>query len=101
MDKLTMWNLVIGFLSATFVLPAIQQPTWTSKTRALVTFVYSVLIGLGAAFFIGGFDFKDIAGSILTILVTAIATYKGFAQPTDIAPKIESATSPPSEHNPK
>jgi hypothetical protein len=95
---LAMWNLIIGFLSATFVLPVIQQPHWNSKLRATVTFVYSIVVGLGTAYFTGAFaHLADVhAGitSVLLTLVTAIASYHGFAQPTGVAPTIEAATSP-------
>jgi NhaP-type Na+/H+ or K+/H+ antiporter len=95
---LAMWNLIVGFVSATVVLPIIQQPTWTSRTRATVTFVYSVIAGLGTAYFTGAFDhFSDArAGitSVLFTLVAAISSYKGFAQPLGVAPAIEAATSP-------
>lgn len=95
---LAMWNLIIGFLSATFILPVIQQPTWTASVRALVTFAYSIVVGLGTAYFTGAFaHLNDVhAGvtSVLLTLVAAISSYKGFAQPTGLAPAIESATSP-------
>jgi len=95
---LAMWNLIVGFISATVILPLIQQPTWTARTRAAVTFVYSVVAGLGTAYFTGAFDhFTDVrAGisSVLFTLVAAIGSYKGFAQPTGIAPALEAATSP-------
>jgi hypothetical protein len=95
---LAMWNLIIGFLSATFVLPVIQQPTWSARTRAGVTFLYSIVVGLGTAFFTGAFDhLADVrAGvtSVLLTLVAAISSYKGFAQPVGVAPAIEAATSP-------
>jgi hypothetical protein len=98
MDDLTMWNLIVGFLSATFVLPVIQQPTWTSGRRAVVTFVYSIVVGLGTAFFTGAFDqLSDVRAGVTSVLLTmvaAIASYKGFAQPTGVAPAIEGATSP-------
>ncbi len=95
---LAMWNLIVGFVSATIVLPVIQQPTWTARTRAAVTFVYSVIAGLGTAYFTGAFDhFTDVrAGisSVLFTLVAAIGSYKGFAQPTGLAGAIEAASSP-------
>lgn len=95
---LAMWNLIVGFLSATFVLPVIQQPQWSSKLRAAVTFVYSVVVGLGTAYFTGAFaHLADVhAGitSVLLTLVAAISSYHGFAQPTGVAPTIEAATSP-------
>lgn len=98
MNDLAMWNLIIGFLSATFVLPVIQQPSWSAKTRALVTFLYSVVVGLGTAYFTGAFsnldDTRAGVTSVLLTLIAAISSYKGFAQPTGVAPAIEEATSP-------
>jgi hypothetical protein len=98
MDDLTMWNLIVGFLSATFVLPVIQQPTWSSARRATVTFIYSIVVGLGTAFFTDAFsqinDVRAGVTSVLLTLVAAIASYKGFAQPVGVAPAIEDATSP-------
>jgi cation transport ATPase len=98
MSDLMMWNLIVGFLSATFVLPVVQQPHWSSAQRAAVTFAYSVLTGAVVAYLTGAFahlnDAQAVISSVLTTLVTAIATYKGFAQPTGVAAAIESATSP-------
>lgn len=97
-SDLMMWNLIIGFLSATFILPIIQQPTWSDAKRAVTTFAYSVIVGLGTAFFTGAFSHLDDvrAGitSVLATLVAAIASYRGFAKPVGVAPAIESATSP-------
>lgn len=98
MTDLAMWNLLVGFLSATFVLPVIQQPRWSAGQRAGVTFAYSIVVGLGVAFFTGAFDHvSDVRAGITSVLMTliaAIASYKGFAQPTGVAAAIESATSP-------
>jgi hypothetical protein len=97
MGDLAMWNLIVGFLSASFVLPVIQQPTWSAAKRAAVTFGYSVLVGLGTAYFTGAFDnlvdVKAGVTSVLLTMVTAIASYKGFAKPLGLATVIESATS--------
>jgi hypothetical protein len=98
MGNLAMWNLIVGFLSATFVLPVIQQPTWSSGTRAGVTFVYSIVVGVGTAYFTGAFaHLTDVSAGVTSVLLTmvaAVASYKGFAQPTGVAGAIESATSP-------
>lgn len=105
MTNLAMWNLVVGFLSATFVLPVIQQPRWSAATRSLVTFIYSVVVGAGTAYFTDAFahlnDVRAVVTSILMTLIAAIATYKGFAQPSGVAPAIESATSPKSAAGPE
>jgi hypothetical protein len=98
MEDLQMWQLLVGFLSATFVLPVIQQPQWSEQLRAGVTFLYSVVVGLGTAYLTGAFegvhDVRTAVSSVLMMLVTAVASYKGFAKPSGLAPAIERATSP-------
>lgn len=87
-------NGVIAFISATFILPVIQQPGWSQKVRALVTFLYSLIVGALTAWFAGDLDLANATESVLSVFVVAIAAYHGFAQPTKIAPAIENATSP-------
>jgi hypothetical protein len=98
MTDVAMWDLVVGFVSATFVLPILQQPRWSTPMRAGITFAYSVLVGIGVVYFTGGFGHpgtgRGVVASILLVLVSAISTYHGFAKPTGIAPTIETATSP-------
>ena len=86
-------NGVIAFLSATFILPVIQQPGWSTKLRAGVTFIYSLLVGLLTAWVAGDLDLANATTSVLTVFTLAIVTYNGFAKPTGIAPAIENATS--------
>lgn len=96
LSDVAMWEMVVGFLSATFVLPLIQQPRWAERARALVTFLWSILSGLGTIYLTDGFrdvdTVREVATSILLVLVSAIASYYGFAKPTGIAPAIERAT---------
>lgn len=94
LTNVDMANAIIGFLSATFVLPVIQQPSWPAKVRALVTFVWCLLAGFVVMWVAGDLSAGKLTHSILVTFVTAIATYYGFAQPTKIAPAIENATSP-------
>lgn len=98
MNDLQAWELVVGFLSATFVLPVIQQPRWTAGTRSIVTSGYAIVVGLGTAYLTGAFagvhDLRTGVSAVLLLLVTAVASYNGFAKPTGIAPRIERATSP-------
>lgn len=93
-----MWDVVVGFVSATFLLPIIQQPRWTERVRAAVTFAWCVVTGLVTAYLTGAFggihDVRAGVTSVLFTLVTAIASYHGFAKPTGIASSIEEATSP-------
>ncbi|MFF5296551.1 hypothetical protein [Paractinoplanes globisporus] len=99
MSDVETWSLVVGFLSATFVIPVLQQPRWPTRRRAWLTFAYAVLVGGAASWYFGELDFTTLDGprslvaAILTVFVSAIATYKGFAKETNIAPLIEKATS--------
>lgn len=96
MDVLTdgaMWAIIVGFLTPP-VLSIIQRPTWAQHWRAILTFVWCAVTGAITAYFASAFTGKSIITSILLVLVTAIATYKGLWKPTSISPKIETATSP-------
>lgn len=99
MTDLQMWQLITGFLSATFVIPVFQQPRWSNRQRALFTFAYCVVLGLVTAYLGGAFnglhDVRAGVSSVLFTLITAIASYNGFAKPVGVAPAIENATSPP------
>lgn len=103
MSDLQMWNLIVGFIAATFLLPIIQQPTWSTQRRAKVTFGFCMVAGLVTAWLSGAFagahDLRTAMSSILMTLVTAVATYKGMAKPVGLAPWLEEATSsaPPPE----
>lgn len=68
---------VVGFVSP-IVLAVIQQVPWTDTVKAIVTFLWSVVLGAITSYFAGAFNGTSIVTDILLILVTAIATYKGF-----------------------
>lgn len=94
MDKLQLWSLGLGFV-APIVLAFIQQPKWSDRTRALITFGFSILVGAGNVYFNGDLSkAADWTSAILIVLIAAISTYKGFWKPTQIAPAIEEKTSP-------
>lgn len=92
MDELTMWSLIVGFASP-LLIAVVQQPKWSNATRAVVTALIAVLLGLGTAYFNDMFSGQDIVGSVLVVLVSAITTYKGLWHPVGLAPAIENATS--------
>jgi hypothetical protein len=87
-------NAILAFVSATFIIPLIQRPSFSTKVRAAITFVYSIILGVITTWAAGDLDLANVAQSIVTVFTVAIVTYHGFAQPTKIAPAIENATSP-------
>lgn len=100
MTDTEMWSLIVGFFSATFVLPVIQQPRWSPRLRSMVTFVWCLLVAVGTAWLTGAFadavDVRTWVTAFLGVFVGAIVGYKGLAQPTGLARAIETATSPKS-----
>ena len=93
MTDLMMWSLIVGFFMPP-VQAVIQQTNWSSRLRAGVNFVACFVAGVGVAFFQGDFTGRRVVGSVLVVLVTTIAVYKGTWKPTGVAPAIEKATSP-------
>ena len=95
-SQLVMWAGIVGFFMPV-LLAVVQQPGWSTALRSVVMFVASILAALGTVYLTSGsdaFTAENMVTSFLTIMVTAIATYKGFYKETGIAPKIEIATSP-------
>lgn len=91
-SNLVMWAGVVGFLMPP-LLAIVQQPGWSSGLRSVIMFVASLIAGAGTVFFMGQWDTTNLVTTILFVMVTAIATYKGLWQTTNVAPKIEAATS--------
>ena len=90
MTNLQMWSLIVGAILPPFI-AIVQQSGWQLWVRAVVTLVICIVVGAITTYLSGMFDPQDLITSILTILIAAIATYKGFWQPTGIAPGIEKA----------
>lgn len=90
-----MWTTIVGFF-APILIAFLQQEPWSQVLRATVMFLACIVIALGDCFFQNKLHVQDINAiitSILLIMVTAIASYKGLWQPTNIAPHIEHLTS--------
>jgi hypothetical protein len=92
-NDLAMWSLIVGALLPP-VVALVQRPTWLPWVRSVVTVGACIIAGGATAWFSGSLTGPFTITSILLILTSALATYKGFWKPTEIAPKIEAATSP-------
>lgn len=88
-------NGVVGFVLSTFIIPIVQQPTWSQKTRSAVTFGCCLAGGIATSAWLTGFDKAAVGASVLLVFLSAITTYKGLDKTFGIAPAIEQATSPP------
>jgi L-lactate permease len=87
-----MWALVVGFLLPP-ALSVVMQTGWSERLQAAVAFVACALAGAGTAYFQGDLTGRRFVEAGLVVLVTTIATYKGFWKPTKVSPTIEKATS--------
>ena len=88
-----MWALLVGFLMP-LLIAVLQRSTWPLQLRAGIAFIVCAIAGGVTAWLAGDFDANDVVSSILVVLTTALATYKGLWKPTGFAGSIESATSP-------
>jgi hypothetical protein len=91
-DDLTMWSLVVGALLPVLV-AVVQQARWPDWLRAVVTAVSCLVAGAVTAWLAGDMTGKTFVSSVLTVLVTALATYQGFWKRTGVAPAVERVTS--------
>lgn len=86
------WAVIVGFFSPP-VIALFQQPWLKGWERSGITFLFSLLAGAGTAYFAGEFTGLSVVSAILLVLVSAITFYKGLWKPTNIAGKVEFATS--------
>lgn len=77
MTNAQMIAVVIGFLSPP-VLALIQQTPWKAPVKAVVTFLWAVVLGVVTTYFAGDWTGKNVIAVILVILTTAVATYQGW-----------------------
>ncbi len=92
LSNIELWTIVVAFFSPV-VLSVINQPGWSEKTKAVVAFLYCLVVGTITAYLTGATTGADVVTTVLIVLVITISTYKGFWKPTGIAPSIEAKTS--------
>lgn len=92
MTNAEMWSFIAGFLLPP-VEAFIQQTRWSLQIRAVVNFLVCCVVAIGVvAVTKPTLTWHNWVTSALTVLVTAIAVYKGLWKPTTVAPLIESKT---------
>ncbi len=91
MSDLEMWALIVGFALPP-VLSVVLQSDWSARLKSVVAFLACALAGAGTAYLQGDLTGERFVEAGLVILVTAIATYKGFWRPTGVSPAIETKT---------
>lgn len=91
MSNLEMWALVVGFFLPV-VIAFLVQTGWSERLQSVAAFVVCAVAAAGTAYFQGDLTGRRFVEAGLVILVTTIATYKGFWKPTGVAPGIETKT---------
>jgi hypothetical protein len=86
-----MWALIVGFFLP-IVIAFLVQSGWSQRLQAVAAFVVCAVAAAGTAYFQGDLTGRRFVEAGLVILVTTIATYKGFWKPTGVAPGIEGKT---------
>lgn len=91
MSNLEMWALIVGFLLPP-ALSFVIQTGWSQRLQSIVAFAAAAVAAAGTAYFQGDLTGRRFVESGLVVLVTTIATYKGFWKPTGVAPAIQTKT---------
>lgn len=97
MSNLEMWALIVGFALPP-ALSFIIQTGWSQRLQAVVAFLACALASAGTVYLQGELTLERWVEAGLVILVTTIATYKGFWKPTGISPSIEENTNVSDDH---
>jgi hypothetical protein len=91
--QLQMWNVIAGFIGP-IVLSVIIQTGWSRSVQAVLAFAYSAGLSVVTTALESKLDFDNWVTSLFVVFTATISAYHGFWKPTQVAPKIEKATSP-------
>jgi hypothetical protein len=96
--NIQMWSLVVGAGLPPFI-AILQQPSWSRAARSVVTVLVCLIAGAVTSYLRGDWTLQAVTTTVLTILVTAMATYQSFWK-TTVAPAIEAGSSPGNNDSP-
>ena len=85
--------LLVGALLP-LAIAVINQPQWHSGFKSVMAFVLCFVASLVLAWFRGEINHQDLVETFATVYGAAMVTYTALWKPTNVAPSIESATSP-------
>lgn len=92
-SDITLTGIVVGSLLPN-VIAIVVQPYWRSEVRGLVAFAICIVAGTVIGLLQGDLDDgRDIATSVIAVLITSQVLYQTLWRPSGIAPTIEQATS--------
>lgn len=95
MTETDMWNVVIGFFMPLAV-AFINQCRWPAVVKGLCSFAVCLIAAFITVYIRdGGFALDAWVRTALVVFLTAIATYRLWWNPSQIAPRIEEATTVP------
>ena len=90
---ITLTGIVVGSLLPN-VIAIVIQPSWRSEVRGLAAFGVCVVAGALIALLQGELgDGRQVAASVVAVLVTSQVLYQALWRPSGIAPSVERATS--------
>jgi Tfp pilus assembly protein PilO len=75
------------------IIAVVNQPRWSGAVKAIFALLVATIVGLGTAYFNGGFNGRTIISCILIAVIVIGTTYHTLWKPSGIAPGIERATS--------
>jgi nucleoside permease NupC len=77
MGDAALWAVIVGFVSP-IALNFLLKATWSDKTKSLLAFAFSAVVGTVTALIAGAYEGLGIPTTILLTAVVSISAYKGF-----------------------
>lgn len=91
MSEADMWAAVIGFFMPV-VVALLNQCRWPAVLKGLCAFVTCAVAAFITIYINGAVNATNWVRTLLFVFMTAIATYRLWWNPSQIAPRIEEAT---------
>lgn len=82
------WELLVGFLTP-IILEFLLQSKWTSRTKALMTFGFALVVTLFGQMLQDTLTITDWAGSTMKVLVVTFPVYYGLVKHLGIKAKTD------------
>jgi FtsH-binding integral membrane protein len=73
----TLWAIIVGFITP-LALKWIVNADWKKQTKAIVSFVFSAIVGTITAIIAGAYEGLGIPAMILLTFVVSITAYQNF-----------------------
>lgn len=88
LSDLALWTVLLGFFGP-IVIAVAAKPAMKPLAKIGIQVGYSVIAGVGTAYFTGAFTGREIVSAVLLVFASSVISYKGLWKPTNAAETVE------------